>query len=174
MDIGSSSSLLPWRLARLGYKVLAVDIRPYPFNHRNLTFMEADITIFDFFCDHPPVDVVTCVSTLEHIGVGHYGDTMAEKGDQIAVATFHRVLKPDGSLLLTVPFSGKFSQDDFQRIYNPETISKLFATGWRLREDRYYIPKARRNWVLVTQTEALKPYEVYPDSNNACFWFEKI
>jgi SAM-dependent methyltransferase len=174
MDVGSSSSLLPWRLSMLGYKVLAVDMRPYPLGHRNLTFLLADITNPEFWYDNPPFDVITCVSSLEHIGVGHYGDTMIGKGDQKAVATFNRVLKPGGSLLLTVPFSGLFSQDDFQRIYNPETISKLFSTGWCLREERYYIPKARKNWVLATQAEALKPYAVYPDSNNACFWFEKI
>ncbi len=154
--------------------MLAVDIRPYPFRHHNLTFMTTDITTPDFGYDIPRVDVVSCLSTLEHIGLGYYGDTMAETGDQVALAAFHRVLKPGGSLLITFPFAASFSQNDFQRVYNPEAISKLFHSGWQLREERYYIPKARKNWVEATQSEALKLYEVYPISNNACFWFDKI
>jgi 2-polyprenyl-3-methyl-5-hydroxy-6-metoxy-1,4-benzoquinol methylase len=172
VDIGSSSSLLPWRLARAGFSITAVDVRPYPFRHKNLTVREADITEAAFGYDMPAKDAITCVSTLEHIGIGHYGDMMAHQGDKLALAAFSRILKPGGALLITLPFSGRFSENDFQRVYDPVSLANLFA-GWKLKEEHYFIPQTRRNWLEATQTEALTCYEAWPESNNACFWFEK-
>lgn len=170
MDIGSSSSLLPLRMARLGYEVIAVDIRPYPFHHRNLKFICANVTDPSFGLDLSPIDIVTCISTLEHIGLGHYGDKMAQEGDRLTLAAIHRILKPGGSLLVTFPFIGSFSQDNFQRIYDPESVTRLFSEGWRLREEKYFIRKKSRDWVPASKEQALKHY--FLESNNACFWYE--
>jgi 2-polyprenyl-3-methyl-5-hydroxy-6-metoxy-1,4-benzoquinol methylase len=174
MDIGSASSLLPLRLARLGYRVTALDIRPYPFDHRNLTFIQANITDSGFRSDVEFQDVVVCVSTLEHIGIGYYGDKMALEGDKLALEAMHEIIKPGGGLLLTVPFAGQFRRDDYQRIYDPEVIGVLFSTGWRLRREIYFVPKGTRNWVPAPKTDAIMRHEAYPESNNACFWFEAV
>ncbi|RLA89626.1 MAG: hypothetical protein DRG58_04425 [Deltaproteobacteria bacterium] len=174
LDIGSSSSYVPLQLARQGHQVVAVDIRPYPLRHRNLTYISGDVTDASFGEGLSPFDVVTCISTLEHIGLGYYGEKMARQGDEMAVATLHRLLKPGGSLLLTLPFAGKFSQDDFQRVYDFENINRLFSVGWRLKEERFHIPRSRKNWVIANKQQVLQCYAVYPESNNACFWFEKL
>jgi 2-polyprenyl-3-methyl-5-hydroxy-6-metoxy-1,4-benzoquinol methylase len=174
LDIGSSSSLLPWRLARKGYDVTAVDIRPYPFRQRNLHFIQADITSCDFGRNLVAFDVAICISTIEHIGIGHYGDSMAQEGDKLALDSIHRVLKPMGALIITMPFSGQYNQDDFQRIYDPDSIFRVFSLGWRLKEERYYIPKSRKHWVLASREEAILHHKAWPESNNACFWFEKV
>lgn len=174
MDIGSSSSYVPLQLAQQGHHVVAVDIRPYPLRHSNLTFIQGDVTDTKFGEGLLPFDAVTCISTLEHIGVGYYGEKMALQGDQMAVAGIHRLLRPGGSLLLTVPFAGKFSRNDFQRIYDFDSIDMLFSGGWRLKEERFHIPKRRKNWVIGNKQQVLQCHQVYPESNNACFWFEKL
>jgi SAM-dependent methyltransferase len=173
MDVGSSSSYVPLELAKQGNEIVAVDIRPYPLRHRSLTFVHGDITEADFGRGMPPFDVITCISTLEHIGIGHYGDQLLGQGDRLAVATMHRLLKAEGSLLLTVPFGGKFSQDDFQRVYDFPHIQGLFAQGWRLREERFHIPQGKRNWVIATREQVGRRYPMYPESNHACFWWVK-
>lgn len=49
-------------------------------------------------------DVVTCVSVLEHVGLGWYGDPAGDEGKAgRVVAEMARVLRPGGWLLLTVP-----------------------------------------------------------------------
>ncbi|MCL6622775.1 MAG: class I SAM-dependent methyltransferase [Syntrophobacterales bacterium] len=174
MDIGSASSYIPVELAKQGHQVVAVDIRPYPLTHKNLTFISGDITASHFGFDLLPFDVITCVSTLEHIGVGYYGGNREAAGDQLAVATMHRLLKPGGALLLTVPFAATFSQDNFQRIYDFAQIGRLFETGWRLREERFHIPKGKKNWIIANREEVLKRHPEYPESNNAAFWLEKV
>jgi len=173
MDVGSASSYVPVQLAQQGHHVVAVDIRPYPLRHKNLTFLQGDVTASTFGDNLLPFDIISCISTVEHIGVGYYGDNDAQQGDAAAIASFYRLLKPGGALLLTVPFAGRFSQNSFQRIYDWKSISELFSTGWQLREDRFHIPQTRKNWLIGTKEQAIQCYPVYPESNNACFWFQK-
>src|SRR3989442_9806581 len=42
LDFGCSESPVALHLASLGYQVLAVDLRPYPFPHPNLTVIRGD------------------------------------------------------------------------------------------------------------------------------------
>jgi len=173
LDLGSSSSLLPLRLARRGFEIVAVDIRPYPFSHKNLTTVQADIIDPHFGDNFLPFDVVTCVSTLEHIGIGYYEDNMINNGDKISLENIYKTLKPEGSFLITMPYSGHFSQDNFQRIYDEQSINKLFSEGWVLKMAKYYIPRGKKDWILSTKNDAAKNFSAYAGSNNACFWFIK-
>ena len=157
----------------LGYEVVAMDLRPYPFRHKNLEFIQSDILAPDFEAGISQVDIVTCVSTLEHLGIGYYEDNVAHDGDQLALDNILRVLKPRGSLLLTVPYAGRFSQNSFQRVYDRGTLDKLFGYGWELQAAQFYIPRGRRNWVPATREAASQVYPTCPESNNGCFWFVK-
>lgn len=51
-------------------------------------------------------DLITCVSTLEHIGRdnGRYGVGRGSGGPDAALAEFARVLAPHGAVIVTVPF----------------------------------------------------------------------
>lgn len=173
LDLGSSSSLLPLRLAQRGFDVVVVDIRPYPFNHKNLTKIQADIIDLHFGENFLLFDVVTCVSTLEHIGIGYYEDSIINNGDKISLENIYKALKPEGSLIITMPYAGHFSQDNFQRIYDEQSINKLFLESWILKIALYYVPRGKKDWIPATKNDASKIYKANPISNNACFWFIK-
>ncbi|MCY7303095.1 MAG: class I SAM-dependent methyltransferase [Thermoleophilia bacterium] len=85
-----------------GFETVAADARELPFPDRSF-------------------DQILLVSTLEHIGADNelYGSQAAPdaNGREAALGELRRVLRPDGSLLVTVPLGepgdhGSFRQDD--------------------------------------------------------------
>jgi len=78
LDVGSTGSLLPLKLAKKGYDVYVIDVRGYHEKHPNLTVVNTDIRKPPFSDDF--FDVITCVSTIEHIGLGAYGDPKYDGG----------------------------------------------------------------------------------------------
>jgi SAM-dependent methyltransferase len=87
-------------------------------------------------------DEITCISTLEHVGMDNlnYGDS-AQAGIQsddfqMAGKELWRVLKPDGKLLITVPFGRRqnvlWNDVIFMQQFDEELLQKLsycFAGG---------------------------------------------
>ena len=78
-------------------------------------------------------DAVTCVSVLEHVGLGWYGDPVgdADKPGRV-IAEMARVLKPGGWLLLTVPIGLVMAKDGkpFARPIQPaEVVEWIEAAG---------------------------------------------
>jgi len=174
LDVGSVGSLLPLKLAKKGYDVYSVDSREYHESHPNLTFVKGDILKSllpeDFF------DSVVCVSTLEHIGLGAYGDPEHENGDKLVVKEFGRILKEEGTLLLTAPFSGQYKvlpwMDSRERVYDYDRLRSLFE-GWEIQLEEYYIPNKVKHWVKANRKEAEKQYGNYPQSNLVCLSLKK-
>lgn len=83
-------------------------------------------------------DAVTCVSVLEHVGLGWYGDPEgdADKAGRV-VAEMARVLKPGGWLLLTVPLWLRMTKDGkaFARpVTDDEVALWVFEAGLKERE----------------------------------------
>ena len=133
LDIGCVSSRLPIQLASLGYTVHGLDVRPYAFTHPNLTFHRADL----FHWSPPePFDIILLVSTIEHFGIGGYGDLQMADADLRAVAHIVEWLKPGGQLLVSVPF-GVASITPKHRIYDQERLGRLFA-GLQWVEQAYF------------------------------------
>jgi len=174
LDVGSTGSLLPLELAKQGHTVYSIDSRKYHECHPNLTFVRGDIlrSFFpeDFF------DLVVCVSTIEHIGLGAYGDPQYENGDKLVVKEFGRILKKGGALLLTAPFSGKYKvlswMESYERVYDYDRLKSLFE-GWEIQLEEYYIAKKAKHWVKASRKEAEKMHEAYSRSNLICLMVKK-
>ncbi len=86
-------------------------------------------------------DYVLCISTLEHIGCDNsvYGIEQAgEGGAAEALAELRRVLKRDGSLLLTVPTGEAEDQGWFRQRPPQEWLSLARDAGLHVREHELY------------------------------------
>jgi SAM-dependent methyltransferase len=63
-------------------------------------------------------DVVSLISTLEHVGLGRYGDSLDVLGDIRCMQEAWRVLRRGGHLVLTIPYGFPTVVSNLHRIYD--------------------------------------------------------
>ena len=130
LDVGSGDSLLPLELASKGYQVWSIDLRKGYRNlegMRNLIPIQGDIRKTGFPDEF--FDVVTAVSSIEHVGLGNSNPDFFADGE--AMQEIRRVLKIPGRLLLTVPFgkSGLWRDKGVAqwRVYDSPSLANLLT-----------------------------------------------
>lgn len=173
LDVGCWGSLLPEELSRKGHKVYGLDIQDYG-KHKDFTFLKADIISSDLPFEKYMFDYVVLLSTLEHIGLGYYGDSIDKRGDRKTLERIHSLLKNEGRLLITIPFAGKYSENEYQRIHTKISFLVLIEKLFEIEKEQYWIPLSKKRWIAATEKEAEKVYRTYPESNNACFVLTKV
>ena len=128
-DVGCSESLLIYELVRRGYVVTGLDQRPYQEKNK-IPFVLFDMT--------KPIDIVNefdyvvSVSTVEHIGLGGYGDEKCEDGDRLAMENIHKMLKHHGFAIITVPLW--YWAGDTGRGYTYGSFGKLVSGLFSIEE----------------------------------------
>ena len=141
------------------------DYRPAGISLSNLKSDQADLTDLPF-ADNS-LKSLSCMHTIEHVGLGRYGDKINPQGDLQAVSELKRVTAPGGDLLLVVPVSGEARlQFNAHRIYRYDQIINLF--------DNFELI----NFSLVDDNKNFinKASEFEADKQRwgcACFWFRK-
>ncbi len=142
LDVGSSGSVLPTILAALGNRVVCIDVREWPVTWPNLEFVKCDLAEVDFAIES--FDVITLVSTIEHVGLGTYGDKEDVDGDIKGVAMLRKYLRPKGMMILTVPFGKPSILFPFHRIYDNSRFSRL-TSGFSILDKRCFGPVDKPN-----------------------------
>lgn len=166
LDVGSRYSQVPLEMASLGHRVYALDIEQYVFKHKNLSYVQEDIrkTTFsdDFF------DVVTIISTIEHVGMGEtsYGDKKERDGDIKSMVEISRILKPNGIVLLTVPF-GKAKFLPFMRVYDKKRMEQM-AKHYRIVK-QIYMYNDKESWEVSTYDKVKNIENTHHTVGNAFF-----
>lgn len=101
------------------------DYRPAPLHLKGLTTKHADLTNLHFESNSLPS--LSCLHTIEHVGLGRYGDPIDPEGDLKACKELSRVLAPGGSLLFVTPVGREaIIQFNAHRIYSYELVLDLF------------------------------------------------
>ena len=87
-------------------------------------------------------DYVVSLHAMEHFGLGRYGDTIDYYGDQKGLKEFHRVLKKDGKLILSIPCGfNTIIRFNKERIYNPSVVDEMLDNcGFNLEESFVICP----------------------------------
>lgn len=148
LDVGCRYSLLSLQLASVGHSVTALDVGNYHRSHRNLRFVKADI--HNSKLRPNTFDVAISLSTIEHIGLGVYGDPAYQEGDIEAAAAIRKLLKKGGSFIITIPF-GKPRDTSWYRVYDKKRIERLLA-GFSIKELRVF-KKDKKDWIECSVEE---------------------
>jgi SAM-dependent methyltransferase len=140
IDVGCYSSKLPLELASLGLEVWGIDVRRYQLTHPNFSFVQGNICNSPFPSDF--FDTVIAVSVIEHMGRGDYGDPVNEHGESDAMEEIHRILRNDGTLMMSVPFGKKAV--GWWSVYDLASLKQLLS-GFEIKE-LTFIKKEGENW----------------------------
>ena len=76
-------------------------------------------------------DSLSCLHSIEHFGLGRYGDPIAPHGDLEAMQRLKNILTEDGVLFLSVPIGPDLVVWNSHRIYGPIRFPMLID-GWEV------------------------------------------
>jgi hypothetical protein len=77
-------------------------------------------------------DSLSCLHALEHFGLGRYGDPIDPEGHIKGLRSLTKLLKPNGTLLLSVPIGLERVEFNAHRIFSVETILSLTESDYDL------------------------------------------
>ncbi|MEW5761022.1 MAG: methyltransferase domain-containing protein [Candidatus Thermoplasmatota archaeon] len=182
LDFGCEGTLFPIMLAILGYEVVGVDIKDYNYKHKNFRFIKCNILEPDNQILEQKFDIITCISSLEHVG---FSEKIIDfEGDIKAIKILASILKSRGFLFLTFGFGGKFqvhhlpSNPDkpFGRLYDEQRLKYLLNNQFKEIKIEYFI-KNGGSW-HVSDKKQIETF-IYPKSwietkSIVCIKLEKI
>lgn len=109
---------------------------------------------------------ISCMHTIEHIGLARYGDPLDPMADLKAIGELKRIVKPGGDLLFVTPVGRSRIEFNAHRIYSYEQVMNYFfpleLIEFSLVPDKGGIIN-HANPALVAEQEY----------GCGCFWFKK-
>lgn len=125
-DVCVLGSVSPWIeaivLSRGAASVTTVDYCPIDVKSDKIVFH----LVGDPELKNKQFDVVATFSSIEHDGLGRYGDPINPTGDISATEEAYDILRPGGVLLFSVPVGAGCIEGNFHRIYNRKRLNRLF------------------------------------------------
>jgi len=156
LDFGSGGSNLALVAAQRGYEVTAVDLARSspPYVHPALHCVVGDIRTVALPERH--YDLVLNCSTVEHVGlVGRYGvGERRPDGDLEAMARLRALMKPSGTMLLTIPVGQDAVFEPLCRVYGYERLPRLLQR-FSVVHEVYWVKDRGNRWTLQDRAAAL-------------------
>jgi hypothetical protein len=136
LDVGCTAriNVIPATMCELGWNVIGVDYRKYYYCHENFIFYNMALSQALSYIKKNSIDVVTAISTIEHIGLESYKHNGNKEDDKLVIAQIAYVLKKHNTFILSVPFTKKEIHiiNKSARVYNDESIKCLLAPYFRI------------------------------------------
>lgn len=135
LDIGSYRLLIIGLLGH--YQVTTIDVRERVTSLLNETVITCDAKKLNLEKDS--FDMVLSLCSLEHFGLGGYGDEFDMQADKKAFSEMKRVLRPGGHLIFTTTMTSSKPSIEFNmyKNYSYEMIRE-FCDGLKCIEEKFY------------------------------------
>lgn len=144
------------------------DYRPAMLNLSGLTSLHADLTKLHF--DSNSIKSLSCLHTVEHVGLGRYGDPIDPAGDQKASIELARVLAPGGTFLFVTPVGKPKIAFNAHRIYSFQQVLDLFPN--LVLKEFSMVPDDYKKFGLIENADSSLVEQ--QDWACGCFVFTKI
>ncbi len=115
------------------------------------------------------VESISCMHTVEHVGLGRYGDPIDPEGDLKAIEELKRVTQKGGTLIFVTPIGKPKIAYNAHRIYSYEQIISYFE-GFELREFALIPDDAAETGIKINATKEESDKQNF---GCGCFWFIK-
>lgn len=131
-DIGCESGVFPAMALHTGIRhVTLYEIRPITVDHPDCEVRLKNL--INGYREEPQYDLVTCLSTIEHVGLGRYGDDLDPEADFRLAEAMRALVRPGGILILSFPVGRPCVLFNAARVYSPYRYRRLFGNFKILR-----------------------------------------
>ena len=124
-DIGSRLDGFIANVLACNIPVRMIDIRPFPTEIEGLDTIVADATELAEFEDNS-IESLSALCSLEHFGLGRYGDSIDPEACFKCFASIQQKLKKNGHLYISVPIGKERVEFNAHRIFYASTIRDCF------------------------------------------------
>lgn len=124
-DIGSRVDGFITHLLSFDQEVVQIDIRPLDVNISGYGFVQADATNLNEIEDET-IESLSALCSLEHFGLGRYGDPIDPEACFKCIEAIQRVMKKGGYVYISVPIGREHLEFNAHRVFYPQTIVDSF------------------------------------------------
>ena len=115
-------------------EVEVLDIRPHPGDVPGVVFHR-----FDLMAELPSewvecTDSLSCLHTIEHFGLGRYGDPIDVNGHVKGLEQLKRMVVAGGLLYLSTPIGPQRVEFNAHRVFAARTLIDWFGEGWSIEK----------------------------------------
>ena len=144
-------------------KVKVLDIRPLNINIDNVSFEQLDIVNLpsNFY---GIANSLSCLHTLEHIGLGRYGDPIGVDDWIYALSNLKKLLSKGGLLYISTPVGEEVVRFNSNRIFSPSIFCRKAADIGLELHSFAYLPFCNNSPQMIH--ESIEPYKDFDKLNN--------
>jgi SAM-dependent methyltransferase len=142
---------------RHNWTILTLAPESHCFWNRGVSYHYEDLRALPFKDDW--FDGIACLSVIEHVGMDNVDYTGSEsyreqrpQDYRLAIQEMRRVLKPHGTLFLTVPF-GRYENHGWLQQFDRELLSDLIAQFQPRQVTETFFRYTQQGWKFATQHE---------------------
>lgn len=121
-----------------------IDIRGLEVQHSNIKFIKADLLSIDEGFNSI-TDSISALHSIEHFGLGRYGDKIDSNGHLKAFEKIYFMLKKGGKFYFSTPIGKQRIEFDAHRVFSLDYLIRIFENRFIINEFSYIDDNGKLN-----------------------------